>query len=73
MQREKDLKSAKTTERPPVLVEDILAKAAALDREVQYLLSKAKYWTPPPTPPPGANTTDSSGNATDGELPSDTL
>uniref|UniRef100_A0A8B9Y8X4 Hypoxia up-regulated protein 1 n=1 Tax=Bos mutus grunniens TaxID=30521 RepID=A0A8B9Y8X4_BOSMU len=39
-----------TTEKPVLLSKDIEAKMAALDREVQYLLNKAKFAKPRPRP-----------------------
>lgn len=38
------------TEKPVLLSKDIEAKMAALDREVQYLLNKAKFAKPRPRP-----------------------
>lgn len=39
-----------TTEKPVLLSKDIEAKMMALDREVQYLLNKAKFAKPRPKP-----------------------
>lgn len=39
-----------STERPVLLSKDIEAKMMALDREVQYLLNKAKFTKPRPRP-----------------------
>lgn len=39
-----------TTEKPVLLSKDIEAKMMALDREVQYLLNKAKFAKPRPRP-----------------------
>ncbi|KAF6103671.1 hypoxia up-regulated 1 [Phyllostomus discolor] len=39
-----------TTEKPVLLSKDIEAKMMALDREVQYLLNKAKFTKPRPRP-----------------------
>lgn len=38
------------TEKPVLLSKDIEAKMMALDREVQYLLNKAKFTKPRPRP-----------------------
>ncbi|XP_069804037.1 hypoxia up-regulated protein 1 isoform X4 [Dendropsophus ebraccatus] len=47
------------TERPVLLSKDIEQKLAALDREIQYLLNKAKFSKPKPRPKPKSNTTKS--------------
>ncbi|XP_056398340.1 hypoxia up-regulated protein 1 isoform X2 [Hyla sarda] len=47
------------TEKPVLLSKDIEQKLAALDREIQYLLNKAKFSKPKPKPKPKSNTTKS--------------
>ncbi|XP_040281404.1 hypoxia up-regulated protein 1 isoform X3 [Bufo bufo] len=47
------------TEKPILLSKDIEQKLAALDREIQYLLNKAKFSKPKPKPKPKSNTTKS--------------
>ncbi|XP_073513129.1 hypoxia up-regulated protein 1 isoform X2 [Phyllobates terribilis] len=47
------------TEKPVLLSKDIEQKLAALDREIQYLLNKAKFSKPKPKPKPKNNTTKS--------------
>ncbi|XP_040181365.1 hypoxia up-regulated protein 1 [Rana temporaria] len=54
------------TEKPVLLSKDIEQKLGALDREVQYLLNKAKFAKPKPKPKQKSNATDSAnGNVTD--------
>ncbi|XP_072011773.1 hypoxia up-regulated protein 1 isoform X2 [Engystomops pustulosus] len=48
-----------STEKPVLLSKDIDQKLAALDREIQYLLNKAKFSKPKPKPKPKSNTTKS--------------
>ncbi|XP_041373562.1 hypoxia up-regulated protein 1-like isoform X2 [Gigantopelta aegis] len=43
-------KKLKNHENPKLLVEDIALKIQALDREVKYLVNKAKYYKPKPKP-----------------------
>ncbi|NWU99605.1 HYOU1 protein, partial [Upupa epops] len=52
------------TEKPIMLSKDIELKIAALDREVQYLLNKAKFAKPKPKKEKNTTKTDSSKNAT---------
>jgi len=60
-----------SSEKNPVLLsKDIYAKQQKLDREVAYLLNKAKYHVPKPKPKPAANST-ASANATKAEKPGD--
>lgn len=58
------------TEKPVLLSKDIEAKISLLDREVTYLLNKAKFAKPKPKPKPkDKNSTSSDGktNSTDSE------
>ncbi|CAN2387882.1 regulation of endoplasmic reticulum stress-induced neuron intrinsic apoptotic signaling pathway [Pristimantis euphronides] len=48
-----------TTEKPVLSSKDIDQKLAALDREIQYLLNKAKFSKPKPKPKPKSNATKS--------------
>ncbi|XP_074833041.1 hypoxia up-regulated protein 1 [Carettochelys insculpta] len=52
------------TEKPALLSKDIELKIAALDREVQYLLNKAKFAKPRPKKEKNMTKTDSGKNAT---------
>ncbi|NWR21595.1 HYOU1 protein, partial [Emberiza fucata] len=52
------------TEKPVLLSKDIEFKIAALDREVQYLLNKAKFAKPKPKREKNATKTDSGKNTT---------
>ncbi|NXJ83853.1 HYOU1 protein, partial [Trogon melanurus] len=52
------------TEKPILLSKDIELKIAALDREVQYLLNKAKFAKPKPKKEKNATKNDSGKNAT---------
>uniref|UniRef100_A0A8C3QYH3 Hypoxia up-regulated protein 1 n=1 Tax=Cyanoderma ruficeps TaxID=181631 RepID=A0A8C3QYH3_9PASS len=52
------------TEKPVLLSKDIELKIAALDREVQYLLNKAKFAKPKPKREKNATKTDSGKNTT---------
>ncbi|XP_025049816.1 hypoxia up-regulated protein 1 [Alligator sinensis] len=52
------------TERPVLLSKDIELKIGALDREVQYLLNKAKFAKPRPRKEKNATKTDSGKNST---------
>ncbi|XP_075630838.1 hypoxia up-regulated protein 1 [Balearica regulorum gibbericeps] len=52
------------TEKPILLSKDIELKIAALDREVQYLLNKAKFAKPKPKKEKNTTKTDSGKNAT---------
>ncbi|NWY49839.1 HYOU1 protein, partial [Chionis minor] len=52
------------TEKPILLSKDIELKIAALDREVQYLLNKAKFAKPKPKKEKNTTKTDSGNNAT---------
>ena len=45
------------TEKPVLLLEDIGLKIQALDREVKYLINKAKTYKPKPKPKPAKNKT----------------
>lgn len=51
-------------EKPILLSKDIELKIAALDREVQYLLNKAKFAKPKPKKEKNTTKTDSGKNAT---------
>ncbi|XP_076876610.1 hypoxia up-regulated protein 1 [Brachyhypopomus gauderio] len=59
------------TEKPVLLSKDIEAKLMLLDREVNYLLNKAKFAKPKPKPKPkdknSTNTEDGKGNSTEAE------
>ncbi|XP_064650579.1 hypoxia up-regulated protein 1-like isoform X13 [Lineus longissimus] len=59
-----DIKAAKSSDKPPVTVEDIAQKIGALDREVKYLLNKAKYYKPKPKPEKTENKTKTDANST---------
>lgn len=50
------------TERPVLLSKDIEAKLSLLDREVTYLLNKAKFAKPKPKPKPKEKNSTSSDN-----------
>ncbi|NXU59802.1 HYOU1 protein, partial [Turnix velox] len=52
------------SEKPILLSKDIELKLAALDREVQYLLNKAKFAKPKPKKEKNATKVESGGNAT---------
>lgn len=52
------------TEKPVLLSKDIELKIAALDREVQYLLNKAKFAKPKPKKEKNTTKTDSGKNGT---------
>lgn len=52
------------TEKPILLSKDIELKLAALDREVQYLLNKAKFAKPKPKKEKNTTKSDSGKNAT---------
>ncbi|XP_069643925.1 hypoxia up-regulated protein 1 isoform X2 [Haliaeetus albicilla] len=52
------------TEKPVLLSKDVELKIAALDREVQYLLNKAKFAKPKPKKEKNTTKTDSGKNAT---------
>ncbi|XP_068023954.1 hypoxia up-regulated protein 1 isoform X2 [Melanerpes formicivorus] len=52
------------TEKPVLLSKDVELKIAALDREVQYLLNKAKFAKPKPRKEKNATKPDSGKNAT---------
>ena len=54
------------TEKPKFTIEDVAMKIAALDREVKYLVNKAKYYRPKtkPTPTKESNATDNGSNET---------
>ena len=45
---EKKQNETKPYENPVLLVKDILAKQGKIDREMMYLISKAKYYVPKP-------------------------
>ncbi|XP_077106070.1 hypoxia up-regulated protein 1 isoform X1 [Ranitomeya variabilis] len=55
------------TEKPVLLSKDIEQKLAALDREIQYLLNKAKFSKPKPKPKSNTTKSDNNGekNTTD--------
>lgn len=55
------------TEKPLLLSKDIDLKIAALDREVQYLLNKAKFAKPKPRKRENATKTETGKNATTDE------
>ncbi|XP_063441737.1 hypoxia up-regulated protein 1-like isoform X3 [Mytilus trossulus] len=58
-------KKTPDSEKPKLLVEDIALKLQALDREVKYLINKAKNFKPKPKPKPAkSNTTKTDGNTT---------
>ena len=54
------------TEKPKFTVEDVALKLAALDREVKYLINKAKIYRPKPKPKP------KDGNRTESAAANDT-
>lgn len=60
--------NTKPTEKPKFTVEDVALKLSALDREVKYLINKAKLFRPKPKPKPkdksGLNKTEASANDT---------
>ena len=43
--------------KPVLLVKDIISMQGKLDRELLYLINKAKYYVPKPKPKPKTNTT----------------
>ncbi|XP_052061435.1 hypoxia up-regulated protein 1-like isoform X3 [Mytilus californianus] len=57
-------KKTPDSEKPKLLVEDVALKLQALDREVKYLINKAKNFKPKPKPKPKSNTTKTDGNTT---------
>ncbi|KAG7483585.1 hypothetical protein MATL_G00039940 [Megalops atlanticus] len=60
-----------STERPVLLSKDIEAKLALLDREVNYLLNKAKFAKPKPKPKPkdkNSTSTESKANSTEADM-----
>lgn len=61
------------TEKPVLLSKDIELKIAALDREVQYLLNKAKFAKPKPRKEKNTTKTDSGKNATAASEPESTI
>ncbi|NWW95833.1 HYOU1 protein, partial [Rhynochetos jubatus] len=61
------------TEKPVLLSKDIELKIAALDREVQYLLNKAKFAKPKPKKEKNATKTDPGRNATGSSEPESTI
>jgi len=52
------------TEKPKFTIEDVAMKIAALDREVKYLVNKAKYYRPKTKPAKESNMTDNGSNDT---------
>lgn len=56
----KDQKLKKAAEVAAYTVEDVASKISALDREVKYLINKAKMWVPKPKKT-DTNTTESAG------------
>ncbi|XP_069732405.1 hypoxia up-regulated protein 1 [Phaenicophaeus curvirostris] len=60
-------------EKPILLSKDIELKIAALDREVQYLLNKAKFAKPKPKKEKNTTKTDSGKNATAASETEDTI
>lgn len=54
------------TEKPVLLSKDIEAKLSLLDREVNYLLNKAKFAKPKPKPKPKDKNSTSSDGKTNG-------
>ncbi|KAL3886109.1 hypothetical protein ACJMK2_026127 [Sinanodonta woodiana] len=44
----KEQGETKPTEKPKILIEDIAEKIAALDREIKYMINKAKHFKPKP-------------------------
>ncbi|MEE6519938.1 hypothetical protein FKM82_017719 [Ascaphus truei] len=53
------------TEKPALLSKDIEQKLSALDREVQYLLNKAKFSKPKPKKKSNSTKTEAEKNSTD--------
>ena len=51
---EKKQNDTKLSENPVLMVKDIVQKSGKLDRELMYLLNKAKYYVPK-TKPAGNN------------------
>ncbi|CAH1796844.1 unnamed protein product [Owenia fusiformis] len=51
-------------EKPVILIEDIATKVQALDREVKYLVSKAKYYKPKPKPKEETKASNTTTNTT---------
>ena len=43
---EKKQNATKLSDNPVLLVKDLSSKTAKLDREIMYLLNKAKYYVP---------------------------
>jgi len=58
---EKEQAKLPPTKKPVYLLEDVARKIADLDREVKYLLNKAKTYRPKEKP---TNTTESADNST---------
>ncbi|XP_053408991.1 hypoxia up-regulated protein 1-like isoform X2 [Mercenaria mercenaria] len=52
-------------EKPKLLIEDIAFKMQALDREVKYLINKAKTFKPKPKAKPAKNKTETNGTKAD--------
>ena len=74
---EKDQREAPLSEKPKVTVEDIATKIQALDREVNYLLNKAKMFRPKPkkeekNSTKSSNTTEKTDSETDKTSTNDT-
>ena len=60
----KDQAKLPATKKPVYLLEDVARKIADLDREVKYLLNKAKTYRPKEKPTDKTNTTESTDNST---------
>lgn len=61
----KDQNITPLTEKPKLLVDDIAMKYQALDREVKYLINKAKMYRPKTKPKASKNTTATNETKTD--------
>ena len=69
----KEQEKTPLTEKPKILVEDVGVKYYALDREVKYLINKAKNYKPKAKPKKPANeTTDNGSKASNETKDSDT-
>ncbi|XP_069115800.1 hypoxia up-regulated protein 1-like isoform X1 [Argopecten irradians] len=67
----KEQKKMLDTEKPKLLVQDIGMKIQALDREVKYLINKAKNFRPKPKSKPKKNATSSANDTDTNETVSD--
>ena len=61
----KDQSALPDYEKPKLLVEDIAFKMQALDREVKYLINKAKTFRPKPKAKPAKNKTETNDTKTE--------